>query len=281
MRRSKKFIVLLSALVVPLSSGSAVAKSTAAVQIRYESQSGHRFSRLSKGSVGTGFILYYVNHNARPSLVVKLEKFTRKGPAHAYVYQAPSNHTTIPIRYRRNSVALPNGLKPSLIIASRDGYWIRRGIPNYNLNVKVFGPIYALWGAALTAGGVKDGLLHNVRSHELLATIKTRTSSSGIPLWDLRQLVPKFSGEGVYRVNYAQREAPPSSWHFGQSVSPLWPYVALTGHFLQGTPNVLTPPIVVNWCVFELSPIIHGFRRYVGSLALHHEWRGMIPKEHI
>ncbi|PSR25875.1 MAG: hypothetical protein C7B43_15890 [Sulfobacillus benefaciens] len=234
-------------------SGSVAAKSTPTIRVKYLSKSAQPFASLSKGSEGTGFILYYVNHRTQPSLVVKLEKFTRNGIGYAYLYEASGSHNTIPVRQNGKDVGLPNGLKPSLIIASPDGYWVRRGIPNYNLNVKVFGPIYALWGSSPATRGVKQGILNNVGTHELLATIQTRTSSSGIPLWDLRQLVPKFSGEGVYRVNYAQREAPPSSWHFGQSVSPLWPYVALTGHFLQGTPDVLTPPIVVNWDIGKIT----------------------------
>ena len=248
MIKTKTFIFLLSTLVTSFAfSGSVSAASAPTVVVKYESESTQKLSSLSKGTTGSGFILYYVDHHTQPSMLVKLEKSSHSRAAYAYVYEASGSHKTIPIQQQGKAVVLPKGLQPSLIVTSPEGYWVRHGIPNYNLNVKVYGPIYAMWGSAPTVLGVKQGILHNVGRHELLATIQTRAGASGIPLWDLRQLVPGFSGKGVYRVNYAQRKAPPSSWHFGQSVSPLWPYVAFSGHFLQSTPNFLTPPIVVNW----------------------------------
>ena len=249
MKFGKKVVILvtLPLLATTAISSTVTAKSIPEIEVKYESRSHVRLSFLSKGGKGTGELLYYVGHNSNPSLLVQLIKASGSGNAYAYVYESPIGHSTIHMQKINGRTNLPRSLRPSVVITAVGGYWIHHGRPNYNLNVKVFGPIYALWGAAPATRGVKQGILPNVGTHKLLATIQTRTSSSGIPLWDLRQLIPKYSGKGVDRVNYAQREAPPSSWHFGQSVSPLWPYVALTGHFLQSTPNVLTPPIVVNW----------------------------------
>ncbi len=230
------------------------ASQTPGIRVSYIGLQDVPFRSLAEGTAGSGEIFYYVKHNTQPSLAVKLKNLGRVSNAYAYVYEAPPGHTTIPLKRDGNQLLLPSTLKPSLVITAQGGYWVRHGIPNYNLSVKVFGPIYALWEGGLPTNKViHPGPLKNVGSHELLATIQTHTSASGVPLWDLRQLVPSFPGEGVYRVNYAQRESAPSSWTFAPSVSPLWPYVAFSGHFLQSTPNVLTPPIVVNWATGKIT----------------------------
>ncbi len=43
-------------------------------------------------------------------------------------------------------------LSPPLIVESRDGWWLRDSLPSYNLDIQVWGPIYAMWGASQDAG---------------------------------------------------------------------------------------------------------------------------------
>ena len=69
--------------------------------------------------------------------------------------------------------------------------------------------------------------------------------AEGVPLWDLRSLIPDFPGRGYYRTNYVERRcATPLVLQPG--VSPAWPFVAAAGSFEQERGKLL-PPIVVDW----------------------------------
>ena len=50
-------------------------------------------------------------------------------------------------------------LSPPLIVESRDGWWLRVSLPSYNLDIQVWGPIYAMWGASQDPNSGTQGWL--------------------------------------------------------------------------------------------------------------------------
>ncbi len=256
----KRAILLSLFLAAPLSAAMIPAQAAAAsvpIRVQFISISGASLAALTSGHTGSGELLYFYKHQPRPSIAVILSKSAATGPATAQVYEAPAGLHTIPLKPYHGYEALPIKLAPALTMTSVQGWWVRHGLPNYNLNVSVYGPIYSMWGAD---PGFHLSYLKRVTRTELLTSIQVRTGKSGIPLWDYRQLIPSFAGTLYLRthydyltLNYAQRESRPLAWKFLPSVSPSWPYVALSGTFLQQKPDQLNPPIVVNWSAGTIS----------------------------
>ncbi len=217
---------------------------SSSIKVHFIRTSSASLQSLISGGFGSGILLYYrVNTGwTHPLIEVKLVH-RKSSAAEAYVYDR--------VRPGRAQVIKSElfAAKPVLSIAALQDWWVRRGIPDYNLKIKVFGPMYAMWGGPTYPTPIRPG--------QLLAKIWTHANSKGIPVWDFRQLVPQFPGDGVYRSNYAQRTGP-GPLQFLPSVSPLWPYVAQSGGFTQ--PNgKLNPPIVVNWVtgkVVDFSEVV-------------------------
>ena len=238
-------IIIISTLLVAVLPHDVRATSRPLIRVQYISLSGISLPLLSSGHDGRGLLIYHYNGRTTPSLAVLLQRKRNSTIATATVYSAVSPSVIRDIVKGQKN--LSSIIRPSLKITALNGWWLHDGQPNYNLDVSVYGRIYAMWGSSLNALYGDQGYLRYLGPHELMADIEIRTGSHGRPLWDYRQLVPKFPGMGVYRVNYAQRGTSPSSWRYMPSVSPLWPYVAFSGHFLQPVPNQLNPPIVVDW----------------------------------
>lgn len=194
---------------------------------------------LMQGAPGDGTLLYYGERNAPdyPSLVVKLHKQPGATTAVAEVYDAGTTGSLVPVQVQNNSVTVDPAYKPVLTIVAQNGWWVRDGITNYNLDVTVRGQVYAMWSAETYLQWVDPG--------EQLATIQTRMDAAGVPRWDLRQLTPPLEGKGVLRTNYAERTCP-SPITRDPSISPAWPYIAVSGEYKQ-TYGHLQPPIVVDW----------------------------------
>lgn len=209
----------------PTSQASSVAPQ---IRVRFISLSGVSLRALSHGAVGRGALLYY--QGSTPKLLVLLSHQARS-VARAVVYDNVETATKAEIEDGQTI-----GTKV-IAMQALGGWWVRNGIANYNLVVKLFGPMYGMWGEPTYQGQLRAG--------ELWAVIRTQANRRGVPQWDFRQLVPAFPGEGVLRANYAQRTGP-GPLRFVPSVSPLWPYVAYSGYFTQ--PNgEFVPPIVVDW----------------------------------
>jgi hypothetical protein len=237
--------VLLGLLIIPghtlASSGRPVDFWYASVGEQYVSLRG-----LASGAVGKGIIGYYLRSRgaSRPSLVVELSKL-RNGPAIARVYDAPVGMRWVPVVPSPTGVGfLPRpGLQPVIVMKAVGGYWVRRHQANYNLDVLIYGSVQAMWGSGSQSGD-SAGYAPLLKASELSYKITTRTGASGVPLWDLRELVPPFAGDGYIRVNYAQRECTEKvAW--APSLVSMWPYVRTEGGFAEPHGEI-EPPIVVN-----------------------------------
>ncbi len=202
------------------------------IQVYFIRTSSTSLQSLASGGFGSGILLYYRASAGWTHPLIEVKLVHRKNSAaEADVYDRVRSGTLRAIK-----TELLNA-KPVLSITAPQGWWMRQEIPDYNLRIRVYGPMYAMWGGPTYPTPIRPG--------QLLARIWTHANSKGIPIWDFRQLVPQFPGDGVYRSNYAQRTGP-GPLQFLPSVSPFWPYVALSGGFTQ--PNgELDPPIVVNW----------------------------------
>lgn len=200
-------------------------------------------ARLVAGAPGRATLLYYGPHYrpqldaARPQLVVQLSRRPNEA-AVARIFSAPDGLTYVPVTLRRNSVTTPQNLAPTLVMEAENGWWVRNGRISYNFDVQVYGGVEAMWGP--------KGWMERVQPDELSVTIRVRDPKhTGLPQWDLRQLVPTFGDSAYYRTNYAEKKcATPLKVELG--ASPQWPYVALSGMFEQLVGS-LRPPIVVNW----------------------------------
>lgn len=239
----QKILLIFLSLSLPITASStanAVSVSLAEPKYSFVSLTHTSLKSLSQGGSGRGVLLYYNGKNPHTVLAVILKKRPKSSIATALVYDDlnPSQIEAL----KRNKRA--QGIHPVLKMEAFGGWWVRNGKPNYNLDVSVYGSIYAMWGAD---PGFSQSYLYKVHRSELLSTIEIRTGKHGIPLWDYRRLIPSFPNSGYLRVNYAQRESSVSHWTYLPSPSPQWPYIAYSGTFLQQTPNELNPPIVVNW----------------------------------
>lgn len=222
---------VLTAFVVP--NMAYAASRSPNVTTKFLSISGVSLKSLSEGRAGKGILIYY--RNGKPVIGVRLTHAAGR-PARADVYE---NLTSGPV----TEIARETLGKPFLSMSAANGWWVRNGITNYNLSVKVYGPLYAMFGEP-----TYNKLL---KPDELTMKILTHMNLHGIPQWDFRQLIPPLPGDGVLRSNYAQRTGP-GPLEFLPSVSPMWPYVAYSGGYTQ--PNgELDPPIVVDWSTGKIE----------------------------
>src|SRR5665648_185487 len=203
-------------------------------------------SSLIEGVVGEGWLLYSRANavSQHPGMVVHLSKITLDGPVHADIYQLPENETSLTITGAKSLQEISK-LKPVVVsIIGLDGWWVRNGIPSYNLDIQVKGPFYAMWGAGYDTELGPQGWASEIKPGQLAVTIEVRDEDKdGIPDWELRQLRPEFSGYAVYRVDYAERKCKTETkrdW----GIFPQWPYIASSGGYEQLT-GVFRPPIVV------------------------------------
>jgi len=216
------------------------------VEVQFVSVSGVSLPALSSGEPGEGFLLYYLLNRGpeRPSLVVHLTTRAADKVARAEVYQAPPELTYVPLTGRGRNLRVATG--PILSLEARGGWWVREGRVNYNLDVQVDGPVYAMWGGGYTPEEGFTRWTARVAPGEPAVRIRVRDpNEDGVPDWDWRSLLPKFIGNGYLRTNYPERKCEsPLQQHRG--LSPLWPFVAAKGHFEQPVGH-LYPPIVMNW----------------------------------
>ncbi len=211
------------------------------VDTRFVSLTGATWPELAAGAAGQAVIEYYLRSRGpnHPSLVVWLRDDGRASLAR--VYEAPPGRTWVPINGSRPLAPQLSRLKPIMVVAAPEGWWSRGGLPDFNVTVDVFGPVYTMWGGKLGPASY----LSRIRPGPLAFVVYLHGSAPGIPTWDDRRLIPPLAGANYIRASYAQTKCPtPRTWVPGPS--PLWPYVAYGGHFLQGM-GTETPPIVMNW----------------------------------
>lgn len=201
--------------------------------------------QLAQGATGSGTLLYHRAGTApeQALLVVRLSKPAGATTATADVYDVPSGLSFVPVSVRATDVTVPDLLQPAVRFQTNDGWWLRDGIPSYNLQIEIRGPIFATWGA--------ENYVDQLHPGQQAVTITTRADASGMPVWDLRQVQPAFENMGVLRTSYAERKcSTPVSIERGPA--PLWPYVAADGGFEQPI-GTLAPPLVVDWATGKIT----------------------------
>lgn len=228
---------------------------TPKIQTRFIAASGISLEQLVSGAAGEGTLLYYLPDNGpeKPALVVRLNRVANTGIPQAQVYQAPSDLSYVPIRLQADKVDFERALEPSITIQSLDGWWSKDNRPSYNLDIQIKGPMYAMWGADYdTKNLIFRGWPTEVKANEPSVAIRVRDPQhTGVPQWDLRQLLPAFPGKGYLRTNYAERKCN-TPLEFSPGVSSLWPYIAENGGYEQ-VPGKLNAPIVVDWSLGRIT----------------------------
>jgi len=221
-----------------ISSGTVFPEESNQISYKFFPISDITLEQISSGKVGEGYLLYYLPESGfkKPGIIVHLIRRNNSSDALAEVYAAPpgENHLSIKFVNRLPQVA---DLPVSVIIHAKSGWWTRNGLPNYNLDIQINGPIQATWGG--------DMFTHFINVGEPAVNIKVRdTNADGIPDWDLRNVLPLFPGQGFIRSNYAERKCDsPAAIDYG--MSPLWPYISPTGGYEQ-TNASFRGPIVVD-----------------------------------
>lgn len=217
------------------------------VGTRFVSLTGATWAQLAAGRAGQAVIAYYLASKgpSHPAIVVWLRDDGRASLAR--VYEAPVGRHSVPIHWSRPLAPQLSRLKPILVMAAPQGWWSRGGLPNENVTVKVFGPVYTMWGGKVGP----QSYLPTVPRGPLAFVVYLHGIAPGVPTWDDRRLIPPLAGKSYIRASYAQSEcAGQRTWVPGPS--PLWPYVAYSGHFLQGI-GTETPPLVVNWTTGQVE----------------------------
>jgi hypothetical protein len=245
-----KYCLLVALLVVIALSiaGPVPARAGEQIQVFYIPTGDETLTQLLEGAAGEGWLVYYQAQGAtrRPLLAVQLSKTASLAPTVARVYQRAGG------LYGLDVVSL-EGLKrlsatgfPAVVMTATDGWWVRDGLPNYNLEIQVNGPMYALWGAGEDLGAGSPGWRSEVAFGQPAVNIQVRdTDGDGLPDWELRRLLPEFHGRGYIRVSYAESMCS-TPVLIDHGVFPDWPFVALEGGFEQ-LPGLFHPPIVVDW----------------------------------
>lgn len=202
---------------------------------------------VAAGEPGVAWLLYHspAAGPACPRLAVRLAKPAPNALAEALVYDTPAGDDCVPLTGSDDWAALAVGpIPPALRLVAPDGWWARDGRANYNLDVTVYGPIVAMWGATEWPALLSPG--------DPAAQIIVRDpSADGLPDWDWRTMLPEFPNRGDARTNYAERQCP-SPVAVDPGLSPAWPYVARGGGFEQ-TVGRFRPPIVVDWAAGRVA----------------------------
>ena len=252
--KKNRLLLLFMWLVMGLFYPAIEAKALSDVEVQFFSKSGVTWEQLSAGATGEGTLLYYLPERGfeKPSLVVHLIHEEGAESAVAEVFHAPPDLSYVPVQFQGDEVILDPALVSVIRIEVLDGWWVRDGLINYNLDIQITGPISAMWGAGYDADLGPQSWAELIQPGQLAASIMVRDPEySGIPKWDLRLLEPAFPNQGYYRSNYAERKCDtPTEVDLG--LSPLWPYVAVEGGYELDNGR-LRPPIVVNWNKGEIA----------------------------
>ncbi len=211
-------------------------------------------AQLSAGASGSGTLLYYTGDPSRPQLVVQLNHQAGSTDAVAQVYDASTLRTPyIPVQLTTTGVTLPGRLKPTVTLQGHGGWWTSQERPNYNLDIRVFGQAYAMWGESYDPVGGPGGPAAHIQPGDPAVSIRVRPGPSGWPRWDERRLLPGFGNSGYIRYNYAERKCD-GPLQQDPGLTPLWPYVAATGGYEQPS-GQLRAPLVVDWTKARITHV--------------------------
>ncbi len=219
------------------------------VLTRYVSESGATLEQLTAGAAGQGVLLYYLESRGpdHPTLAVRLSKKIGASVALAQVYQPFPGSATLPTTVSQETLEVGPQYDLAITIQTEDGWWVRDGKPSYNLNIRIYGPMYSMWGASYDPQEFRfGGWPSRVSPGEPAVDITVRDPKhTGIPLWEWRSLIPPFEGSAYFRTNYAESKCARPR-RIVRSVSPLWPYIA-TAQGYEQVVGLYSPPIGVDW----------------------------------
>ena len=242
-------LVLLACLPA---AGLAAAQDAPAPQTAVYETGEATWAEMLSGSPGEAYLVYHLPDRGpeRPALVVRLSKAAQGSAAVAQLFDAPQGQAYAPFSLLlQGRPGIPEGSAPAITLTAPDGWWVRDGIANYNLDIQVDGRgIETMWGAGLTRWHLF------IEPDAPNARIIVRdTNADGLPDWDWRTMLPEFETRGDLRTNYAERKCD-SPAALVPGASPQWPYVALEGDFEQAT-GTFRPPIVVDWATSRITTL--------------------------
>ncbi len=203
------------------------------------------------GGMGTAYLVYYRPENGpeQPAVIVRLSKVSVDSVATAEVFDTPPGDDHITLEFVNGFPVVPDGVHPVVTLTAPDGWWVRDGLVNYNLDITVYGPIMSMWKSGGETGW--SGLLERVDENARI--IVRDPDGDGLPDWDWRTMTPEFWYRGDYRTTYAEQKcSTPLSVQRG--ISPEWPFFAEDlGYGFEQDTGILRPPIVVDWDVGRVS----------------------------
>jgi hypothetical protein len=197
------------------------------------------------GASGEATLLYYTAKTGpeRPALVVRFTKAEGAADAVVRIFDAPPGLAHIPVTFVRGYPLVPANIGATITLRAPDGWWVRDGLVNYNLEVQVYGPVVAMWGSEGSTGWAQ----FVGRGYRNARILVGDSDGDGLPDWDWRTMLLNYPGRGDYRSSYAERKCPsPISMDGGPF--PTWPFVAGHSHLgYEQAPGTYRPPIVVDW----------------------------------
>lgn len=214
-------------------------------RLQFISEQGSTLDEISRGETGSGTLVIFYADNAQPSLLVQFRNDATG--AYADVFDNTEQTISRTLTWLDESVG---GLRvPVVQMHAPDGWWVRDGVTNYNLDITIVGKVYAMWGAETDLNFPDSGWMGALPAGFSEPTVRVRVADpaqTGVPQWDLRELLPPFSGQGYYRTNYAERRCD-SPLALRPTVVAAWPYIAQNPFGFEQPIGQLAPPIVVDW----------------------------------
>ncbi len=224
------------------------------ISVRFISFDGSTLESLLAGGVGEGWLLYVSDSSSqdRPGLIVRLTRTTTNGPAIARLYQPPKDQAWFDLASNQDLAQIVKANRPAIVMTATEGWWQKGDLNNYNLEIQIYAPMFAMWGADSDPEPGIQGWPEEIQQGQLVVEIQVRDEDrDGLPDWDLRRLIPEFPGKGYYRTNYMERKCFTPT-QVDRGVFPAWPYVASSGTYEQ-EPGTFRPPIVVDWETGKIS----------------------------
>ncbi|UCC53452.1 MAG: hypothetical protein JSV68_05675, partial [Anaerolineaceae bacterium] len=136
------------------------------------------------GGMGTAYLVYYRPENdpEQPVVIVRLSKVSVDSVATAKVFDTPPGDDHITLEFVNGLPVVPDGVHPVVTLTAPDGWWVRDGLVNYNINITVYGPIMSMWKSGGETGW--SGLLERVDENAHI--IVRDPDGDGLPDWDWR-----------------------------------------------------------------------------------------------
>jgi hypothetical protein len=174
----------------------------------------------------------------RASLVIDFHPDRAGTGVIADLYDDQNGDAAVAYALRDGVPAVTESRWPTVTIAAPDGWWVRDGRINFNLDIDVDGPVRASFGS----GVFMNLLKHDGRAdYRLFVRDENR---DGKPDWQLNRAYPPVAEDSaVYRSELMASAA----GDFPTSGGVFWPYLG-SDTFGIVKPYLLSPPpIQVNW----------------------------------